>query len=112
MKRLLGEFYCLADRGSDRLLATPEDKYGAAGADWTPCPANPSHARCVTPPGDEHLDAMANVRVGHNKRDQMLIWTWPPWPFAIIHERLAESLYSEGFSETSRNPWETENAKP
>jgi hypothetical protein len=104
MKKPVSEFYCLADSDSDRLLATPEDASSPAGGDWTPCSANPGHARCVTPPADEHLDATANVRVGHNKRDQMLIWTWPPSPFVVIHDRLAENLQSEGFSGYSLRP--------
>jgi hypothetical protein len=104
MKRPLSEFYCLADPDSDRLLATPEDKFGPAGPDFTPCPANPGHRRCTTPPGDEYLDAIANVRVSHNKRDQTLIWTWPPWPFVVIHDRLTENLKAEGFSGYSLRP--------
>jgi hypothetical protein len=44
------------------------------------------------------------VQVGHNKRDQMLIWTWPPWPFAIIHDRLVENLRSEGFTGHALRP--------
>jgi hypothetical protein len=82
----------------------PEDKLGPAGADWTVCPAAPGHRRAVTPPGDEHLDATANVRVVHDKRDQTVIWTWPPWPFVVVHDRLAESLKSEGFSGYSLRP--------
>jgi hypothetical protein len=97
------DFYLLRDPGSDRLQAVPEDGWGPGGANPSLCIAG-GHPRCVTPPGDAYLDAVANVRVSHNKRDADLIWTWPVRQFIIAHDRFVARMQAEGFSGYSLRP--------
>jgi len=97
------DFYLLSDPGSDRLQAIPEDGWGPGGANPPRCTTG-GHARCVTPPGDAYLDAAANVRVSHNKRDEDLIWTWPVRQFVVAHDRFVARMQSEGFSGYSLRP--------
>lgn len=98
------DFYLLRGPGSDRLLAVPEDNPSPGGGEWTPCKAENAHARSVTQPDDRHLDRTARVRVSHNKRDQDLIWTSPPWPFVVVHDRFVGRIQAEGFSGYSLRP--------
>jgi len=100
----MSEFFCLADPGSDGLLAVSDFVLGGKDAVFEPCPVESGHQNCATPPDDSHLDGLINLEVKHNKRDQMLIWTWPPWPCVVVHEQLAVQMTSAGLSGFSLRP--------
>ena len=70
------DFYCLAAPDSDRYLAAGDLASTPGGRAWRPCPANPGHARCVTPDTDDLV--------------------WPLQYYILITGRVAELLRTAG----------------
>ena len=99
------EFFCFMDPDSDRLLAASDLSATPAALDTGLCTVGFSrHPRCVTPEADDHINAVVNLEVKHQKRDELLIWTRPPWPCVVIHESLLEKMQTAGFSGYALRP--------